>query len=131
LAPPVPQPPQNELLSKEKWDFIKSHPHLFHITTPINVNRFGSLLTSHPNQALVKSVCKGLHSGFWPWAITENSNAPSIVDNAVLQKVKNQDHLNFMRNQQDEEIKLGRFSNAFESLSPGMTTIPLWVVLRL
>ena len=128
LAPPVPQPPQNKLLSKEKWDFIKSHPHLFRITTPINVDRFGSLLASHPNQTLVKSVCEGLCSGFWPWAITENLDALSIVDNAVLQKVKNQDHLNFMRNQRDEEIKLSRFSDTFKSLLPGMMTIPLWVV---
>jgi len=99
LVPPVPQSPQNKLLNKEKWDIIKSHPHLFRITTPIDVDCFGSLLVSHPNQALVKSVCKGLCSGFWPWAITKNLDMPSIVDNAVLQKVKNQGHLNFMRNQ--------------------------------
>ena len=33
-----------------------------------------------------------------------------------------------MEDQRDEEIRLGRFSDAFSVLSPGMTTIPLWVV---
>jgi len=106
-VPPVPHPPQNELLSKEKWNVIKTCPHLFRITTPINVNRFHELLTSHPNRALVESVCEGLRTGFWPWAVTEGSDAPSVVGNAILQKVKNQGHLDFMREQQDEEIRLG------------------------
>ena len=71
---------------------------------------------------------QGLKVGFWPWANTLGSNAPSIVDNARLQKIKDPKHLQFMVEQRDEEIRLGRFSAAFSTLSPGMTTIPLWVV---
>jgi len=33
-----------------------------------------------------------------------------------------------MRDQRDEEIKLGRYSVAFDMLLPGMTSILLWVV---
>ena len=33
-----------------------------------------------------------------------------------------------MEEQRDEEVRLGRFSGAFDTLLPGMTTIPLWVV---
>jgi len=73
-------------------------------------------------------MCEGLRTGFWPWAITINSSAPSIVDNSRLQKIKDPNHLQFMNEQRDEEIKLNRFSPAFSELSPGMTTIPLWVV---
>lgn len=51
-----------------------------------------------------------------------------MVDNASLQKVVNPDHFGFMKEQRDEEIRLGQFSVAFQELSPGMTTIPLWVV---
>jgi hypothetical protein len=36
--------------------------------------------------------------------------------------------MSFILEQRDEEIKLGRFSEAFDELSPGMTTIPVWVV---
>jgi hypothetical protein len=127
-APPLPQPPENELLSVKKWEVIRTHSYLFQITTPIHVDRLRFLLSEHPNRPLVKSVDEGLKHGFWPWAVTENSTAPSIVDNARLQKVKDPAHLRFMNEQRDEEIKLGRFSCAFSTLSPGMTTIPLWVV---
>jgi len=127
-APPVPRPPQNELFNQLALSTIQSHPHLFKITTPININRFGSLLTSHPNRPLVDSVCTGLEFGFWPWATTNGSDGPEIVNNAVLQKIRNLDHLAFMRHQRDEEILLGRFSTPFQDLLPGMTTIPLWVV---
>ena len=43
-------------------------------------------------------------------------------------ELKNPEHLRFMRDQRDEEIKLGHFSVAFDMLLPGMTSIPLWVV---
>jgi hypothetical protein len=127
-APPLPEPPENELSSTEKWEVIRARPHLFRITTPIHVDRFYELLSTHPNRPPVESMNKGLRVGFWPWAITLGSDAPSIVDNAQLQKVKDPTHLRFMNEQRDEEIRLGRFSCAFNVLSPGMTTIPLWVV---
>jgi len=56
------------------------------------------------------------------------SEAPLVVNNSVLQKVKDPGHVQFMHEQRDEEIRLKCFSIAFESLLPGMTTIPLWVV---
>jgi len=127
-TPPVPEPPQNELVNIERWNTISSRPHLFCVTMLINIHCFREMLASHPNQPLVKSVCKGLCEGFWPWAVTDGLDAPSIVDNAVLQKLKDPSHLCFIEEQRDEEIRLGRFSEAFTMLSPGMTTIPLWVV---
>jgi hypothetical protein len=127
-SPPVPEPPRNELLNADKWNVINSQPHLFRISTPVKVDRLYQLLTTHPNRPLVESICKGLKIGFWPWAITHDLDAPSIVDNANLQKIVNPDHLRFMMEQRDEEIELGHFSVAFETLLPGMTTIPLWVV---
>ncbi|KAF8810158.1 hypothetical protein BYT27DRAFT_7009983, partial [Phlegmacium glaucopus] len=91
--------------------------------SPINVNRFQDLLETHPNWPLVNSVCKGLRVGFWPWAVTLGSNAPAIVDNAVLQGIKSPEHIQFMREQRDEEIRLGHFSDPFTTLLTGMTTI--------
>jgi hypothetical protein len=127
-APPLPGPPANELLSVDKWKIIQTRPHLFRITTPIQVDRFYELLTAHPNRPLVESMCEGLRTGFWPWATTVDSDAPPIVDNSRLQKIRDPAHLRFMSEQRDEEIRLGCFSPAFSALSPGMTTIPLWVV---
>ena len=83
-ASPLPRPPENELSSLEKWEIICTHSHLFRITTPIRADRLHDLLSKHPNQLLVESVDEGLKHGFWPWAVTKNSTAPSIIDNARL-----------------------------------------------
>ena len=127
-APPLPRPPENELSSLEKWETICTHSHLFRITTPIRADRLRDLLSKHPNRLLVESVDEGLKHGFWPWAVTKNSAAPSIIDNARLQKIRDLAYLCFINEQRDEEINLGRFSCSFGALLPGMTSIPLWVV---
>jgi hypothetical protein len=62
---------------------IDSHPNLFKIVSPINIDCFKSLLASHPNCLFVKSVCKGLREGFWPWANTYHREYLSIVDKAL------------------------------------------------
>ncbi|KAF8802660.1 hypothetical protein BYT27DRAFT_7029613, partial [Phlegmacium glaucopus] len=71
----VPGQPRNELINATSWNTINAYPHLFRITTPIHVDHFQSLLSTHPNQPLVESVCRGLRVGFWPWAVTSNSDA--------------------------------------------------------
>ena len=57
-----------------------------------------------------------------------NSDAPLIVDNTHLQKVKEPRHLQFMKEQRDKGIRLSHFSSAFSALLPGMMSIPLWVI---
>ena len=52
---------------------IQSYPHLFCIITPIDMDHFKQLLHNHPNSELVVSVCQGLRSSFWPFAITKKS----------------------------------------------------------
>ena len=90
---PLPRPPINKLKNWTAWSTIHSYPHLFHITTPINVKHFCALLSLHPNQPLVTSVCQGLYEGFWPCTKTEDIWAPLITDNATLQKIKDPAHL--------------------------------------
>ena len=127
-APPLLNPPPNKFLNNQKLQTIRNYPHLFRITTPIHINRLRELLAPHPNRPLVESICNGLRVGFWPWAVTLNSNEPPIVDNARLQRITNPEHMHFILTQRDEEISLGRFSAGFDNLLPGMTTIPVWVV---
>ncbi|KAF8228387.1 hypothetical protein L208DRAFT_1207617, partial [Tricholoma matsutake] len=50
-APPVPCPPCNKLVNEVALATISSHPHLFHITMPIKIEHFRSLLVLHPNQS--------------------------------------------------------------------------------
>ncbi|KAI0295540.1 hypothetical protein BC826DRAFT_281717 [Russula brevipes] len=41
---------------------------LFDVVTPINIDRFASLLAGHPNRPFVDTVICGLREGFWPLA---------------------------------------------------------------
>ena len=81
-AEPLPSPPDAEFNNLEALSTIQTYPHLFRITTPINVDRFQSLLSSHPNQPLVLSVCRGLREGFWPFANTHYGEWPLTWDNS-------------------------------------------------
>jgi hypothetical protein len=58
LAALLPSPPASEFDNIEALDTIHNHSHLFAITTPINIDHFESLLSSHPNQPFVKSVLR-------------------------------------------------------------------------
>ena len=49
VIPPIPGPLQNELLNVEKLNVIKTQPHLFRVTTPIQIDHLHSLLATHPN----------------------------------------------------------------------------------
>ena len=68
FTPPLPSPPKAAFSCPQLNEFIASNPHLFLIVTLIHVNSFSSLLSSHPNRALIDSVCDGLSRGFWPLA---------------------------------------------------------------
>jgi hypothetical protein len=70
---PLPSPPPIELSNPVVSKTIRENPHLFKIVPPINVDKFEALLSKHPNQPFVKSVCRGLREGFWPWADTHIS----------------------------------------------------------
>ena len=128
IALPLPDVPPSELLNHTTLSTLTSHPHLFKIVTPINVDRLEKLLESHPNQPLITSVCKGLHEGFWPLANFYQS-APVTWDNSAS-KLQGAD-LTFALQQNDEEIRLNRFSAVFgPDLLPGMYSMPIGVIPR-
>ena len=110
---------------------IHSYPHLFPIITPVDVDRFELLLHNHPNTALISSVCCGLRSGFWLFAIMEKpENSPQ---GCVMQlqgpPMLNDESLVFLKLQCDIEISLGQYSQAFgASLLPGMVVQPIFTV---
>ncbi|CCM06786.1 uncharacterized protein FIBRA_09085 [Fibroporia radiculosa] len=75
--PPIPEVPEEEKSDFQVTTTLDLYSHLFTVITPINVDRFESLLESHPNQPFVKSVCHALREGFWPWANTMCSRYPT------------------------------------------------------
>lgn len=125
IAPPVPEPPRNEFLNLAALNTIVKRPDLFKIVTPIRVERFATLLQKHPNQSLVLSVCRALRDGFWPWAITNDAHYPETWDYS-RREIREEHQRVFLRNQRDEEIKLGQYSQSFGTdLLPGMYSMPI------
>jgi hypothetical protein len=110
---------------------IAEHPFLFKIITPINVDRFESLLVGHLNHALVESMCYGLHHGLWPFADTDDPKLQPegiVVQPSGLPNLDNKS-IKFLQQQHDAEIALGRYSESFgASLLPGMTVQPVFTV---
>jgi hypothetical protein len=127
-AKPLPQIPEAELANPVVTKTIAENPHLFDIVTPINVDRFEKLLLSHPNQPFVKSVCRGLREGFWPWADTHIDEYPDSLD-LSFPIPDDVDEAQFLRDQRDHEIFKGRFSEAFgDKLLPGMYCMPIFAI---
>lgn len=125
-APPLPDVPAAAWNNKEAVRTISEHPDLLRIVSPINVDRFEQLLESHPNRALVASVCKGLREGFWPFADADAS-APTMWDYSAW-KVSDE-QLAFLARQRDIEVEAGHFSSSFgRDLLPGMYSIPISAV---
>ena len=126
--PPLPQVPDEELENNVVTTTIQNNEHLFDIVTPINIDRFASLLSNHPNQPYVHSVLKGLRDGFWPWADTRHEVYPLTQD---YYKCRHFDDnaSQFLLDQRDEEIRLGRFSESFGTdLLPGMYAMSIHVI---
>jgi hypothetical protein len=55
-AEPLPRPPQPEFNNLAALSTIQKFPHLFTVSTPINIDRFETLLTlaHHPNLPFVR-----------------------------------------------------------------------------
>ena len=129
-AAPLPAPPKNELRNKVVRRTIDQNPDLFKITSPIKVNRFEKYLKDHPNRPFVDSVLRGLRNGFWPWANTSDTTLPITYDGSSQRKpIVNKNKANFVRQQRDEEVALGRWSKPFgKNLLPGMHSSPIGAV---
>jgi hypothetical protein len=127
-AEPLPSPPPNEFLNLEATSTIHDHPELFVVSTPIDVDRFEALLTSHPNQPFVQSVCRGLREGFWPFADTHYGEWPTTWDNSH-RPPKSDAEAAFISSQINTEISAGRYSPAFgPELLPGMYSMPIHAI---
>ena len=131
FAPPLPSPPIFELCNPVVNKTIADNPSLFKIITPINIDKFEQLLSNHPNQPFVASVCQGLRTGFWPAADTQIGVYPDTHDEHTGTP-SNDRCAEFLRQQRDDEIAKGRFSHSFGSdLLPGMYCMPIHAVPKL
>jgi hypothetical protein len=126
---PLPRPPLREFENEVAMKTISENPDLFRVSCVINVDRFESLLSRHPNQAFVRSVMTGLREGFWPWADTKfDSGYPKTWDNSWAPPPTEHER-DFINSQRDIEFEKGRFSRTFgPELLPGMYSTPVIAV---
>ncbi|KAG2047273.1 hypothetical protein BDR06DRAFT_862497, partial [Suillus hirtellus] len=94
----VPSPPLS-LTDTDVTHTVANHPELFCIVTPIKVDHFEELLSNHPNQPFVRSVCRALREGFWPWADPSDESYPSIYDNSMRTCSKSLEQERFIEDQ--------------------------------
>ena len=128
---PLPRPPAEEYDNHDAVSTIANYPHLFRIVTPIKVDRFECLLSSHPNKTFVQSVCTSLREGFWPWAKTQKDEYPITWDFSD-RPPKTEREADFLRSQRDVELSQDRYSEGFGTdLLPGMYSTPIHAVPKL
>ncbi|RDB27518.1 hypothetical protein Hypma_003768 [Hypsizygus marmoreus] len=126
--PPLPPVPLNERNNLIALNTIQNNPSLFVVSTSVNLPTFRALLRDHPNQLLVDSVCRGLETGFWPWANTASANLPTTFGDVY--PIRKLEHLQFALTQRNLEINAHCFSSTFNHLLPGMLAVPVTISER-
>jgi hypothetical protein len=126
LADLFPTVPDSVLRDNAAAQTIVDHPSLFQVITPIDVDPFETLLTSHSNRPLIHSVCKSLQEGVWPCTALDES-APVTFD--FSKREVSPAGLMFLCEQCDIEIACDCYSPTFgPDLLPGMYSMPVGVV---
>ena len=131
IASPVPRPPPRVRFHPDFLRTVDNNPNLFAVVTPIQVERFEFLLTEHPNWPFVESVLRALREGAWPWA-RPPTDFLMVHDLSYLgtKLEDNDDYAAFAQQEADKETVLGRFSQPFPVLLPGMACMPTYVIAR-
>ena len=123
--PPLPRPPHSEYTLRN-MKALAAHPDLFKIVTPVNVDALESILSTHPNRPLVKSVLDGFRFGFWPGSVgVEPDDSPPIDNYGSYDKDPD-----WVDSYRDSEMAAGRWSAGFASLDAAMVVSPLGLVER-
>jgi hypothetical protein len=65
---PLPTVPDHLLNDPIVQSALRMYKDYVKVSTPFDIDRFASMLSTHPNRAFVHSVIHGLRHGFWPFA---------------------------------------------------------------
>ena len=130
---PLPGVPISDYKHDLVTQTIENHSYLFKIVTPIWAHVLSSFLSTHPNQAFVKSIVSGFKTGFWPSADADKLQAlPKGMDNHYKKDDKDNNMIDFLRSQRDIEIQSRRYSKSFgRILLPGTVAQPCFAVPNL
>ena len=127
-AKPLPRPPPVQLMHPVVGETVSKHPDLFKIVSPVNIERFRDLLSDHPNQPFVKSVCEGLKYGFWPWADIWKPDYPETLDLSLSVETDAKREKFFLEQAEIELAKDHYSASVGSTLLPGMYCMPIYAV---
>lgn len=122
-TPPFRRPPLSVSQDPDSFLTITSHPHLFKVSSPLDVDEVEKFLAIHPNRPLVDSVIVGLRLGFWP---SHDGNFADLRSNSLA--FQSEEDLAFIANEMSEDWEAGRLSDPFFELLPGMHVSPTFVI---
>jgi len=80
-ALPFPSVPLSKCHNTTALHTIASQLDIFEIVTMINVKMLNELLSTHPNHALINSVCLSLRNGVWPF-LNIDPSAPETFNSS-------------------------------------------------
>lgn len=121
-APPFGPPPSSVLSDPVLLSTLDSHPHLFDVSSPFDLDKLTVFLRVHPNRPLVDSILLGLRDGFWPG---HDGDFSATRDRSPHHS--DEDH-SFLADTAFAEYEKGWLSEPFDSLLPGMHAPPTFVV---
>ncbi|KAF9047251.1 hypothetical protein BJ165DRAFT_1344741, partial [Panaeolus papilionaceus] len=123
---PIPPLPDDMMTDPIITNTLSSHPHLFNIVTPINIDKLAKLTSNHPNLLFQQSIIQMLCEGTWSLAMvpenyhaTLNPSAPPPLDPI---------HAQLLQDQRDTGLHLNHYSEGFQHLLPGMYAMPIHAV---
>lgn len=122
---PFSPPPRAVLDDPLLSSLLSDFPHLFSVSSPINISRFRQLTKDHPNRPLVESIIYGLTYGFWPGHSGEFGDHGFDERTLPRHSVEDED---FLADLTLKDFEAGRTSPFFDSLLQGMLISPEHVV---
>lgn len=121
-ADPLPSVPHHVKIDPALNRLINTNPHLFKISTPINVDFFATFVRHHPRPLYVKSVIDGLRSGFWPC----HSGIFQNVDSSKEVYPQEEEDWEVIRAQVEKDWKAGYLSEPFKIPALEMLISPMF-----
>jgi hypothetical protein len=129
-AVPFPSVPVHLLNDSNIQSALHIYKDYIKVSTPFNIDRFGSMLSMHPNRPFVDSVIHGLRYGFWPFAEGEWKSYKDDKGKHHYSEPNLLEDMDAIRTFKDREVAAGRWSGPIRQegkLHPETCVSPVFV----
>jgi hypothetical protein len=127
---PLPTVPDHLLNDPIVQSALRMYKDYVKVSTPFDIDRFASMLSTHPNRAFVHSVIHGLRHGFWPFAEGEWTSDDDDRAKHYYSEPQLPADIEAIRNFKNREVAAGRWSGPIRGggkLHAGTRVSPVFV----